>query len=106
MNKTLVTSELINSRDFTRARKIDEIMDVFDSSAQECVPIDDKDCFYVTNPAHGGKVTCYKCEGFIAEGNDVPYWDRQHKDEFPNVHFHKRCFNQYEHYYGLNKSID
>jgi hypothetical protein len=61
---------------------------------------------YLTNPAHGGKVTCYKCNGFIIEGEEIGYWDHQHKDEFPNAHFHKKCFNGYEHYYGLDKPID
>lgn len=61
---------------------------------------------YVTNPMHGGKVTCHKCNRFIYEGDDVPYLDHQHRDEFAKAHFHRRCYNQYEHYYGLDKPID
>lgn len=61
---------------------------------------------YITNPAHGGKVTCHKCGGFIEEGDDVPYMDHQHIDEFPRAHFHKRCYSRYEHYYGLDKPLD
>ena len=67
---------------------------------------DDTDCFYVTDPSHGGKVTCHKCGGFIAEGNEIGYLDHQHRNEFPAVHFHKHCYNQYDHYYGLDKPID
>lgn len=61
---------------------------------------------YITNPHHGGKVTCYKCNGFIREGDGVGYWDHQHRDEFPHTWFHKNCYNGYEHYYGLDKPID
>lgn len=61
---------------------------------------------YITNPAHGGKITCYKCGGFIEEGDEEGYWDHQHCDEFPAYHFHKKCFNQYDHYYGIDKPID
>ena len=61
---------------------------------------------YITDPTHGGKITCYKCMGFILEGDEVGYWDHQHKTEFPRYHFHKDCYNQYEHYYGLDKPID
>lgn len=64
------------------------------------------DRMYITNPAHGGKITCHKCNGFIVEGDGVSYLDYQHKDEFPNVFFHIDCFNAYEHYYGLDKPID
>lgn len=61
---------------------------------------------YVTNPNHGGKVTCHKCNGFIEAQEYVPYWDHQHRDEFPKIGFHERCFNRYEHYYGLDKPLD
>ena len=61
---------------------------------------------HITNPTHGGKVTCHKCNGFIVEGDGEGYWDHQHRDEFPHVWFHKDCFNRYEHYYGLDKPID
>jgi hypothetical protein len=64
------------------------------------------DLIHVTDPAHGGKVTCYKCNGFIQQKDAVPYRDRQHKDDFPNTWFHKDCYNRYEHYYGLDKPID
>lgn len=53
---------------------------------------------FITNPVHGGKVTCYKCSGFIRGGDE--YWYS------PGVFFHKDCFNHYEHYYGLDKPID
>lgn len=62
--------------------------------------------FHVTNPAHGGKVTCHKCNGFILKKDDVPYLDHQHPCEFAAVHFHKKCYNGNEHYYGLDKPID
>lgn len=61
---------------------------------------------FITNPIHGGKVTCHRCNEFIKEGDEVAYLDHQHKDEFPKVHFHKGCYNPYEHYYGLDKPID
>jgi len=61
---------------------------------------------FVTNPAHGGKVTCHKCNGFIDEDVWVPYWDHQHKTEFARYHFHQDCFNPYEHYYGIDRPID
>ncbi len=64
----------------------------------------EKSC--ITNPAHGGKVTCHKCGQFILEGDGEGYLDHQHKDEFPKVWFHKACYNRYEHYYGLDKPID
>jgi len=60
----------------------------------------------VNNPSHGGKVTCYKCNGFNQQKDLVPYWDHQHKTEFPKEHFHKECYNPYQHYYGLDKPID
>lgn len=63
--------------------------------------------FYVTNPAHGGKVTCYKCNGFIIEREHQGYWaDGQDKTEFPMDSFHRNCYNSYEHYYGLDRPID
>lgn len=61
---------------------------------------------YVCNPTHGGKVTCHKCNGFIFECDAVPYLDHQHLNEFPKAHFHKDCYNPYEHYYGLDKPLD
>lgn len=61
---------------------------------------------YVINPTHGGKVTCHKCGGFVTEDDAIGYFSFQHRDEFPHVHFHKECFNEYEHYYGLDKPID
>lgn len=61
---------------------------------------------YITEPTHGGKITCHKCQGFIYEGDQVGYHDYQHAREFPRYHFHRRCYNQYEHYYGIDKPID
>lgn len=61
---------------------------------------------YITNPAHGGKVTCHTCGGFIEEDDAIPFLDHQHLDDFPHAHFHKGCYNPYEHYYGLDKPID
>lgn len=80
---------------------IEDIMDVLDGPEQECYPL-----VYVTDPAHGGKVTCHKCNGFIAEDDDLGYMDHQHTNEFPLIHFHKKCYNGYEHYYGLDRGID
>jgi len=61
---------------------------------------------HVTDPSHGGKVTCHKCGSFIQRKDWVPYRDRQHKTEFANYHFHRACYNDYEHYYGIDKPID
>lgn len=61
---------------------------------------------YITNPAHGGKITCHKCNDFIREGEAVPYKNHTEAGELPIVWFHKDCFNRYEHYYGLDKPID
>lgn len=54
--------------------------------------------WHVTNPAHGGKVTCYKCGDWIYENEDHVI--------FEEVYFHEKCFNRYEHYYGLDKPLD
>lgn len=62
--------------------------------------------FFVTNPAHGGKVTCHKCCGYIKENEHEGCWYHQHRDEFPAYCFHKQCFNPYEHYYGIDRPID
>lgn len=78
------------------------VHDVLDGPDQECYPLD----AHVTDPAHGGKVICHKCGSFLTYGDSVPYWDHQHRDEFPKAHFHKECYSQYEHYYGLDKPID
>ena len=64
----------------------------------------DLDGFYVTNPAHGGKVTCEKCSSFIDE-NSV-YWTVKTSILEYTVYIHDKCYNAYEHYYGLNKPID
>lgn len=61
---------------------------------------------YVTDPSHGGKVTCHKCGGFIGMGMGTWYRDHQHANDFPNTWFHDACYNPYEHYYGLDKLID
>lgn len=61
---------------------------------------------FVTDPSHGGKVTCHKCNDFVAVGDAIPYLDHQHPNEFPKAHFHKRCYNPYAHYYGIDKPID
>lgn len=61
---------------------------------------------YLTDPTHGGKVTCHKCRGFIVDGEGTGYLDHQHRNEFPRVWFHAVCYNPYEHYYGLDKPID
>ena len=59
--------------------------------------------FYVTNPIHGGKVTCHKCQGFIFESELESVLSDEHG---PKAYFHKGCFNRYEHYYGLDKPLD
>jgi hypothetical protein len=117
-------------KDHLLSEKGQEITDVLDGPEQECYPVCQKgmtkdtcpynpnlgcDCganppngnFHVTDPTHGGKVTCYKCGGFILERDHQGYWaDHQSKDEFPMDSFHKDCYNPYEHYYGLDKPID
>lgn len=123
-------------REFLLTEKGQEIADVLDGPEQECYPLCVKgmtketcpynpklgcDCganaaytakmypdngdFYVTGPQHGGKVTCYKCNGFIVEKDDEPYWEYPDKKKIL-AHFHKDCYNPYEHYYGLDKPID
>lgn len=70
-----------------------------------------EDCLFkpenriVTNPHTGGKVTCHKCNGFIREGDKFIYPDKE-KELTHTVWFHKDCWNEYEHYYGLDKPID
>lgn len=59
---------------------------------------------HVTNPAHGGKVTCHTCGGFIEEGDEILY--RYPLRSGPDTYFHQKCYNTYEHYYGLDKPID
>ena len=54
---------------------------------------------YITDPTHGGKITCHKCVAFIREGET---WFQYSVGVF----FHRKCFNRYEHYYGLDKAID
>lgn len=60
---------------------------------------------YITNPVHGGKVTCHKCNGFIHEGQEFIWPDINKKLDY-TVYFHKDCFNRYEHYYELDRPID
>ena len=79
-----------------------EMVDAFDGPDQEAIPMS----AYITDPAHGGKVTCHKCNGFITEDQHKEHRDDPNTDEFPKHHFHKRCFNLYKHYYGLDRSID
>lgn len=86
-----VTAERINSREFPRIA-------VMDTNNVPFVEVN-----YVTNPTHGGKVTCHKCNGFILEDEHIPYWGRTETNVI--AHFHKDCFNHYEHYYGLDKPI-
>jgi hypothetical protein len=52
----------------------------------------------VTDPQHGGKVNCHKCNKWI-------YMDQDHI-QYDWAWFHEECFNPYEHYYGLDKPID
>jgi hypothetical protein len=61
--------------------------------------------FYVTNPVHGGKETCHKCNGFIKRGEHLIFTNCGGDQEF-DVNFHRDCFNPYEHYYGLDRPID
>lgn len=95
-------------KDFLLSQKGQKIADVLDGPEQKCYPtyITTDGDFYVTNPVHGGKVTCHKCNGFIKKKDSVPYLDHQHRDDFPRYHFHKDCYNPYEHYYGIDKPID
>lgn len=89
-------------KDFLLSEKRQEIADVLDGPEQECYPLD----AYVTDPSHGGKVICHKCGCFIQEKDHIGYRDHQHNNEFPKEHFHKDCYNPYEHYYGLDRPID
>lgn len=67
--------------------------------------MDFEDADYVTNPAHGGKVTCHKCNGFILR-KDIHYYEDNYHFHNDFEYFHKNCFNPYEHYYGLDKPMD
>ena len=60
--------------------------------------------FWVTNPAHGGKVTCDNrgCNSFIDENDH--YWIVE--VDGANYYLHNKCYNTYEHYYGFRKPID
>lgn len=58
---------------------------------------------YITNPMHGGKISCHKCTGFFMEGKDVPMTPITDR---PDIFFHEGCYAYYEHYYGLDKPID
>ena len=44
------------------------------------------------------KITCHKCNNLIQKGD--------HYCTFHGAHFHQDCYNDYEHYYGLDKPID
>lgn len=57
---------------------------------------------HVTDPAHGGKITCHTCGAFIKEGED---WF-EYVPDHPGVYFHVDHYNRYDHYYGLDKPID
>ena len=71
---------------------------------------------YITNPTHGGKVMCHKCNGFILEGEGTTFDKLVHPNDLPEIlqntvwpetiWFHTECFNRYEHYYGLDRPID
>lgn len=91
-------------KDFILSEKGQEIVDVLDGPDQECYPIEV--AHHVTDPSHGGKVTCHKCNGFIIAAEHVGFLDHQHRGDFPRAHFHKYCYNEYEHYYGLDRPID
>lgn len=108
-------------KDFLLSEKGEEVADVLDGPNQECYPLeqvgpwyprpdpDDEtkpDVEHITNPSHGGKVTCHTCSGFIIEGKGTGYLDHQHPKDFPSVWFHTECYNPYEHYYGIDKPID
>lgn len=58
---------------------------------------------YITNRTHGGKVTCHKCNDFILTGKGVLYPRGGFRDT--DTWFHVKCFDRYEHYYGLDKPI-
>lgn len=58
---------------------------------------------YITNPVHGGKVTCRKCSCFISEGTGGKSMDT---DNGHWVWFCEEHWNRYEHYYDLDKPID
>ena len=58
-------------------------------------PIPDS-AYFITDPHHGGKISCYKCSGFFKAGVDVEI-------KIHGVSFHEGCYNSY---YGLDKPID
>jgi len=50
---------------------------------------------------HGWDKVCHKC-GKLIEGEAHFY----EEDNGVKAIFHKDCYNQYEHYYGLDRPID
>jgi hypothetical protein len=84
-----LTAEKIMSTEFPRFKEIEARGNYEDRHPKD----------YVTDPSHGGKVTCHTCNRFIIEGEGFGFLDHQHRDEFPKAWFHNKCFNQYEHYY-------
>lgn len=59
--------------------------------------------FFVTDPAHGGKVTCRRCSSFIDGGH--PYFS-YNTGTGEKLFWCEPCFNRYEPYYDLDKPID
>lgn len=58
---------------------------------------------YVTDPQHGGKVTCRVCGEFIDMGYEHTFHEQEHDQTLFWCADH---FNRYEHYYGLDRRID
>lgn len=49
---------------------------------------------------------CHKCKDVIKEGEGKPYINHPNDDSFEPTWFHHKCFNRYEHYYGLDRPLD
>lgn len=57
---------------------------------------------WATDIVHGGKITCHKCNSFLErELAEDPWFEYE-----SGIYFHTKCFNRYEHYYGLDKPLD
>lgn len=49
---------------------------------------------------------CHKCEKPIEDGEGKEFTNHPNDVSFPPTWFHNRCFNRYQHYYGLDKPLD
>lgn len=53
-----------------------------------------------------GPHTCHKCKLLIEDGDGKEFINYPNDEPFLATWFHDKCFNRYEHYYGLDKPVD